>query len=470
MKGHRAHVCVVSFAATVLAAAGPLHATIVIGPQQQVSQSSARVVMENHIAGVGDATLGFYHVWIEWDYETLTSRILCASSRGDHLDPPVEISRTDTQELDEDAVVATEAGTPRLYVIWNRRPASSDMVRLLISTSEDGRSWSEPVELADGLRRGSYDVASSPGGHAFVAYDDRGGRVWLRRSDDFAATFCDPQRLDASPNSKFPYARVRADENDNVVSAWVEIDNNFDIQALEVASSTDGGATFAPPVTVATNVDGVWRIGLMTDGLGTFYVSWQRFDRVSGSAEAWFASSSDGYQTPQRIDHAPSGITSSQYRIIPGRPGQVVATFHRLERRGVIGWIGFVAMNESNDYGLTWKATDTQVSTTDDENQDTAVPAMAAEASGRLFLVWSRHYYDHTGDNVIEGRVREADGTWSDILRVGGEVYWHNAFGPEIATQPTGHAAVNWTEGYRNFFPPPPARLFYTTIEDDQGR
>jgi len=128
-----------------------------------------------------------------------------------------------------------------------------------IAVARDGRTFARPVSLTDEARAASYapDVAVGADGAVLVAYytrvvTDEGTYdrdVVVTRSTDGGATFSPP--VDVAKNagqSWFP--AIAAEPGGGVLVVW-EDDTGSGVPEILAARSTDGGATFWPPVDVS---------------------------------------------------------------------------------------------------------------------------------------------------------------------------------------------------------------------------
>ena len=122
--------------------------------------------------------------------------------------------------------------------------------------------------------------------------------VFFSQSSDGGITFSTPQNLSNDPGGAAP-PRIAVDSAGNIDVVWAGSSGS---QSGFFSRSTDGGATFSAPVTIANNVPGTPVIAL--DSSGNIYASW--VDSVS--LNVFFSRSVDGgatFSTPTQVSNRP---------------------------------------------------------------------------------------------------------------------------------------------------------------------
>lgn len=221
-------------------------------------------------------------------------------------------------EITSDPVVAFDShGTAYVEVLAARGPEQRSALYLYAS-KDGGRSWSAPqlvtddpsgfndknwlaADITDGQYAGSLyttwvQIVGAPGRE-----DEY--RILFARSTDGGATWSAPQKIagDAGVTRQGP--NVSVDPQGDVYLLWSNLSDNH----LEVAVSSDGGATFSevrdgPPFQNIRPLKGNLRNGLVLAGvsadpvkLDTLYAVWG--DWRLGEAEVAFSVTHDGGTT-----------------------------------------------------------------------------------------------------------------------------------------------------------------------------
>ena len=169
---------------------------------------------------------------------------------------------------------------------------------------------------------------TSAGETVFAAWADFRNYNWdifLARSDDGGVTFGPNVRVDDFPGFERINERptLAADDAGTVHAAWTDLRAREPDTNVFYARSTDGGATFPPPVQLDDSKVGFdpdtdtpsnqWHPSMVLDD-GTLFVAWQ--DNRLGNNDVFFTTSTDGGTTfapAERVDDTGAG-TSVQTR------------------------------------------------------------------------------------------------------------------------------------------------------------
>jgi BNR repeat protein len=239
-----------------------------------------------------------------------------------------------------------------LYTLWQARRSGADdasVLRFARSTNW-GESFSKPIDVDSSTKpatQGFYTMQVSPNGVIYAAWldaRDRGkGRsgtsaVYLARSTDHGVSFEKSVRvaLDACPCCR-PAIAV-ADENTIHVSLRAVFDN--DVRDTVIATSADGGKTWAKPVRVAEDdwrINGCPHSGASLAVLGKrLYVAWHTVrERQSAVYLAW--SDDAGKSFSRRLPLA-DGVLDANHPYLQAGAGKVGIVFQGRAAQTDGGW------------------------------------------------------------------------------------------------------------------------------------
>ena len=228
-------------------------------------------------------------------------------ARGKAITPPVNVSRSPKVFSWLPRVVLDPAG--RIFVLWQEIIFSggSHGGDILFARSDDGgKTFSPPLNLSNSIagdgkgrfskdlwHNGSLDLAVGADGALYATWTEYEGALWLRRSRDGGKTFADLQRIPEAKPARAPALAVRANA---VYLAWTVGDDPA--ADIRVASSQDGGATFAAPVIVERTTKYADAPKLALDERGTLHLVYSENMRIL------YSRSSDGgasFERPRAI-------------------------------------------------------------------------------------------------------------------------------------------------------------------------
>jgi hypothetical protein len=263
--------------------------------------------------------------------------------------------------------------------------AAGESSQLQVSRSRDGITWSrsataadDPTEDYDKEWLGCDTWTSSPfAGRCYLVYlDVESGEIRTRRSTDGGVTWSGPVTAPVSSpllrgNGAYPV--VRPDGALLVFfSVYGTIDPSFD--SIQIARSTDGGATFESSRRVASlfTEDIALRappfVSADVDSAGTVYATWAdcRFSAQCTANSIVLATSRDGiaWTPPRRVPFGPAEVAVD--RFVPA-----VAVDPAARARGSVAIVAYsvtqshgcidcqlvdASLIRSADGGATWRA------------------------------------------------------------------------------------------------------------------
>ncbi|MFC4931603.1 hypothetical protein [Massilia sp. GCM10023247] len=211
-----------------------------------------------------DAHGGLALAWVDQARkEVLFQRFSAADGRPDGK--PVDVSRSPATFSWQPRIGAAPGQPDKVCLLWQEIVFSggSHGGEILFACSDDGgRRFAAPLNLSrsrggDGKGRlnrtiwsnGSHDLAVAADGSIVAAWTEYDGALWLARSRDAGASFTAPRQVAGSAARPARAPALATAPGGRVYLAWtVGEDPAADIH---VAQSTDGGASFGPPLRVA---------------------------------------------------------------------------------------------------------------------------------------------------------------------------------------------------------------------------
>ena len=223
-------------------------------------------------------------------------------------------------------VFAGDDGT--IAVTWEMRVGFNWVVQASTSPNA-GVTWSAPTDVsAVGNVAEGTEVTVADDGTIFVAWTFDGGSgrtVQASTSTDAGATWSAPSDLSAAGNAFNP--RLATSPDGTVTVTWQQYGGTSSL--VRTSRSTDGGATWSPPVDLS--VDGVdaYNARIAVAGNGTIAVSWERgnggIERIVQAA----TSTNGGLTWSATVNLSAAGDYSDNPELVVGADGTFTATWER---------------------------------------------------------------------------------------------------------------------------------------------
>ena len=229
--------------------------------------------------------------------------------------------------------------------------------------------------------------------------------------------------------------------------ASLEYSSDNSISGVTVTSSADGGRTWSGPVQADDRGGFADKEAMTSDGSGTLYLV---YDDVLGP----------DYATSESIDllitrSVDGGATWSPTVSVTGAPGNILGPVvaARPDGRVVVAWwnlaAGDVLASASTDRGATWTPA-VRVNAVPgsavwvNSSWETAMPSIAQDASGRLYVAWA-DLGAGTRD-ILVSRSDDGGATWSSSVRVN-DVATGDQWMPSLVVDPRGTVHAAWLDG-----------------------
>jgi hypothetical protein len=194
-----------------------------------------------------------------------------------------------------------------LYAVGKEVPGQRFPVSAMrfIRSTDQGRTWSEPITVNDGHEFGSHNfhaLTVAPNGSLLATWlDAREGHsgVWMSRSSDGGRSWEANRPIYSDPTCPCCRTSVAVAADSTIYVAWRAILVG-DVRDVVVTRSTDGGQTWAPPVRPRPDgwvYPGCPHAGpsLQVDAHGQVHVAW--WTGKEGEAGVYYARSDDKGET-----------------------------------------------------------------------------------------------------------------------------------------------------------------------------
>lgn len=345
-----------------------------------------------------------------------------------------------------------------VYLAWTDDRNGSplwDNSRIYFSKSIDaGNTWSPNMMVSLDLDtlfcRGSY-IALDYFSNIYVAYvglsqNDNDRDVYFTKSTDGGSSFTPSIMVNDSAVVKWQVlGSIAVDSGGQYVYVvWADSRNGHD-EDIYMARSTDSGVSFLPSVRVNDGVDSAdqWYPVIACDNSGQYvYVAWQDSRDTLHGGDVYFSRSTDYGQMFQPDICVNDTITTGYTK--QGNPtiyycNNIIHIAWRDERDDFT-----IYYNRSTDGGISF-GVDTKVR--DDTNGAGMYPSIAADDSGRIYLVWEdSRTFGSTGYDIYfsfsddSGTTFKPDVRVNDLLGMSGA--WDHS--PSIAVNYESQVFVAW--------------------------
>jgi PKD domain-containing protein/K319-like protein len=230
------------------------------------------------------------NISVVWESDNITFGLLYThSTDGVNFSTPLNLA---TNTLGSFGPQLALDSIGNIYVAWQDDFNSSASISFSSSTDK-GATFSAPKNLSNSTGFAmDPEVAVDASGNLDVAWEDNSpgtNDVFFSRSTDKGATFSKP--ADVSGSGSNAKALQMSVATGNVYLAWEANTPAVFSRDVFFAHSTDGGATFQPPVNVSNNIGNSRFPALAVDAAGNVNVSWQ--DSTPGPYQIFFTQSAD---------------------------------------------------------------------------------------------------------------------------------------------------------------------------------
>ena len=293
---------------------------------------------EVHISGAAVALAADDTPVVTWAAQEADDNVLYAVRAGRGAPIRVNPAGTSVDSLHQAPGIAV-GPQGELYITWSaRRPVpvgglfASDL--MLSRSTDSGATWSAPLRVSeDQPTSHSFEgLAVAPDGAVLVAWietrDGKAATVFTRVTEG-GTRMTDTVRLDAGETCVCCRVDVATGPSETVSVLWRRVFPD-DVRDMVLATSADGGRTFAPPALV--HADG-WKItacphrggSIAADARGRLYAVWYT-EATEGRPDVLFATSTDGrrFSPPRRLHTTPASIPDQARLAVDGAGRAVI--------------------------------------------------------------------------------------------------------------------------------------------------
>jgi len=338
-------------------------------------------------------------------------------------------------------------GQGTVYVAWNDSSTAVEGRSLIVVSRslDNGVSWGPAIRLnylpqISGAQQPH--LACDQAGHAYVVWLDLTVLRFVSTSD-WGETWTNPEvEISVERTTSKMRPKMACDNAGNVVVGWEASDTQGEIHAR---SSHDFGASWDSDVAVLTpgNEEFHTAESLLTNGLGTFYMTWTGNTSLTTPAQPQSATSHDGGRTWEPRVFADGGTSLGAHQGAAAADSFGGLYFCWLEQIQESSPTQGMFVSASADAGASY---DPQRLLLSDPNAPPWVDqhSIACDELGNVYVVWEAVYdpYSHVHLN----RSRDGGRTWLPApIRVD-----HSPAGTadvSVCASSNGHVYVVWQDG-----------------------
>jgi len=314
-----------------------------------------------------------------------------STDTGANFSTPVIAAAGNARFESAQLAMATTGKGPAVHIVATRFDTATGGAEVAYVKSTAGAAFSAPalVSQNDGVNSLVPAIATDGDHRVFVAWEDspvNGGDavIWFALSDDEGASFSAPVALgkaSAAAGSSLGCPNLARGKDQDVLLLWLQ-GPDFHGQ-FYLARSTDSGQSFAAPVQLFARTDRLWCPQLLADTSGRLLLIWAEGD-------AWGT-------RMFRSRSLDSGATWSEPALLLPNVEDVVCATAALRADGELTLVFSTASDPflsapystfvrlSSDAGATFgPALPARV-----VSDQSACPALAMPAPGRIALVWN---------------------------------------------------------------------------------
>lgn len=345
--------------------------------------------------------------------------------------------------------IAIYEGSYYIYTTWSDNRTGNYNVYFSRSL-DSGVTFSAPIKINDDSTTAIHAIPSlavSSEGVIYIAWlDERNGTsdVYFSRSLDNGLTFSANVMVDTPATANVDTPVIASGPGDIVYVAWDSFDEGVS-QNIYVATSNDGGRSFAAPVLVNTNTLGPTADAppdIAVDSNGNLYIVWSCTTTVSADTDVYISKSTNSgvtFSAESQINDDAAANSQRDPSITLDTSNNIYVAWMD-NRAGYPGNANDIYMAKSTDGGSAFSA-NIKVNDSSDAAQRTW-PVIIADPVGYLSVFWND---DSTGSmSIYYAASNDAGATYSAAIALDSMTGTDDIFG--VATDSSGRLRTQWMD------------------------
>jgi len=329
--------------------------------------------------------------YVAWqDFTPGNSEIFLASSHDGGVTFGVPVNVSNTPEGDSSLPNIVAAGD-RVYVVWQDTSPTSDI--FIASSADGGATFGVPVNVSNQGASSIPQIAVS-GDNVYVVWADSSAGspdIFIASSADGGATFGEPVNVSNTPDGFSYLPQIAISSNGTIYLAWQD---NFPVDDIFFASSTDGGISFGEPVDVSNTPEGSSFSPLLAASGNAVHVAWQ--DSFPAN-DVFVVSSSDGGSTfgePVNVSDN-SGVSVTPALAVSGSNSSnvFIVWADNTDTQDIFD----IFFASSTDSGSTFSDTINVSNNTG----TSSTPQIAVDSSDNVYLAWADDTVDVSNSEIL---------------------------------------------------------------------
>jgi hypothetical protein len=356
---------------------------------------------------------------------------------------PINATNTPGFSSIQDGIQIDSSGIIHLGFDDDTTAAAGGSDAMYSRSSDGGHSFSQPVKVSTNSDISFNSTLTLDGsGNIYIAWttvdqSTGNGGIFVSRSTDHGLTFSTPV-IASSPTQDADFARISVDKSGNILPVFI-VSLASRNPSLFAARSTNGGASFSPPVQISGNSQSVSTTGASVafDSAGVGYIVYS--DTGSTPVALRLAIAPDGQRfgsssiisDGQKDDFAPD--------ITIDKNGAIYVAFYSRFDDPLLGLTRDVELIKSCDKGGTFSG---QVNISNNPGQS-VFPSIVVDSEGVISVAWEDNTDNDQGD-IFFSSSTDGGATFHPSQNLSANS--GASFGAAEALDPNGNVFIGWSD------------------------